>query len=85
MLSKPQSYTELTTETANIPTFADVLWVYEYEGDSFAKTRYGCLLCYIIKDILSSVNIWLILKKNPMNIITLFLIGTICLQGSKVL
>lgn len=51
MLSEPQGYTELTTETATIPTFADVLWVYEYEGDSFAKTRYGCLLCCISKNI----------------------------------
>lgn len=42
MLSnKPQGYTECTVETASIPTFADVLWVYEDEGDSFAKTRYS--------------------------------------------
>uniref|UniRef100_H3DFW7 Mitochondrial fission regulator n=1 Tax=Tetraodon nigroviridis TaxID=99883 RepID=H3DFW7_TETNG len=40
MLSnKPQGCTEFTVETAAIPTFADVLWVYEDEGDSFAKTR----------------------------------------------
>lgn len=66
MLSEPQGYTELSTETPTIPTFADVLWVYEYEGDSFAKTRYGCLLCCINKDILSSVNIWFILKKKSL-------------------
>lgn len=42
MLSnKPQGYSELTVETAAIPTFADVLWVYKDEGDSFAKTRYS--------------------------------------------
>lgn len=42
MLSnKPQGCTEFTMETVAIPTFADVLWVYEDEGDSFAKTRYS--------------------------------------------
>lgn len=41
MLSnKPQGYTEFTMETAAISTSADVLWVYEDEGDSFAKNRY---------------------------------------------
>lgn len=40
MLSnKPHGYIEFTAEPAAIPTFADVLWVYEDEGESFAKTR----------------------------------------------
>ncbi|TWW68955.1 mitochondrial fission regulator 2 [Takifugu flavidus] len=40
MLSnKPHGYIEFTTETAAIPSLADVLWVYEDEGESFAKTR----------------------------------------------
>ena len=39
LTNKPRGYTEFTMETA-IPTFADILWVYEDKGDSFAKTRY---------------------------------------------
>lgn len=41
MLSnKPHGYIEVTRETAAIPSLADVLWVYEDEGESFAKSRY---------------------------------------------
>lgn len=38
---KPHGYVDMTVETKSIPSFADVLWVFEDEGESFAKTRYG--------------------------------------------
>lgn len=36
---KRHGYVDLTADTPAIPSFADVLWVYEDEGDSFAKIR----------------------------------------------
>ncbi|XP_054474367.1 mitochondrial fission regulator 2 [Anoplopoma fimbria] len=36
---RPQGYVDITMETPAIPSFADVLWVFEDEGESFAKTR----------------------------------------------
>lgn len=36
---KPHGYMDMTVETKSIPSFADVLWVFEDEGESFAKTR----------------------------------------------
>lgn len=57
MLSnKPHGTIEYTTETAAIPSLADVLWVYEDEGESFAKTRYRQLF-YDNKNIFKTVNI----------------------------
>lgn len=57
MLSnKPHGYTEFTKETAAIPSLADVLWVYEDEGESFAKSRYRQFF-YNNKTILKTVNI----------------------------
>lgn len=57
MLSnKPHGSIEFTTETAAIPSLADVLWVYEDEGESFAKTRYRQFF-YNNKNIFEAVNI----------------------------
>ncbi|XP_056261613.1 mitochondrial fission regulator 2 [Seriola aureovittata] len=36
---KPYGYVDITADTPAIPSFADVLWVFEDEGESFAKTR----------------------------------------------
>ncbi|KAJ4928990.1 hypothetical protein JOQ06_004611 [Pogonophryne albipinna] len=36
---KPHGYVDMTVETKSIPSFADVIWVFEDEGESFAKTR----------------------------------------------
>ncbi|XP_028253393.1 mitochondrial fission regulator 2 [Parambassis ranga] len=36
---RPHGYVEVTMDTPAIPSFADVMWVCEDEGDSFAKTR----------------------------------------------
>ncbi|KAM7368005.1 hypothetical protein PAMP_014261 [Pampus punctatissimus] len=36
---RPHGYVDITVDTPAIPSFADVLWVFEDEGDSFAKTR----------------------------------------------
>uniref|UniRef100_A0A3B5QDU0 Mitochondrial fission regulator n=1 Tax=Xiphophorus maculatus TaxID=8083 RepID=A0A3B5QDU0_XIPMA len=36
---KPHGYIELEAEAPAIPTFADVMWVFDYEGESFARTR----------------------------------------------
>ncbi|XP_069014441.1 mitochondrial fission regulator 2 [Embiotoca jacksoni] len=36
---RPHGYVDITVETPAIPSFADVMWVFEDEGDSFAKTR----------------------------------------------
>ncbi|XP_033504240.2 mitochondrial fission regulator 2 [Epinephelus lanceolatus] len=36
---RPQGYVDFTAETPSIPSFADVMWVFEDEGESFAKTR----------------------------------------------
>lgn len=36
---RPYGYVDITVETPAIPSFADILWVLEDEGDSFAKTR----------------------------------------------
>uniref|UniRef100_A0A3Q1FVL7 Mitochondrial fission regulator n=1 Tax=Acanthochromis polyacanthus TaxID=80966 RepID=A0A3Q1FVL7_9TELE len=36
---RPHGYVDVTVETPAIPSFADVMWVFEDEGDSFAKTR----------------------------------------------
>ncbi|KAF3702773.1 Mitochondrial fission regulator 2 [Channa argus] len=36
---RPHAYVDITVDTRAIPSFADVLWVLEDEGDSFAKTR----------------------------------------------
>lgn len=36
---RPYGYVDVTVETPAIPSFADVMWVLEDEGDSFAKTR----------------------------------------------
>ncbi|XP_073349261.1 mitochondrial fission regulator 2 [Pagrus major] len=38
-LLKPHGYVDIPADTPAIPSFADVLWVLEDEGDSFAKTR----------------------------------------------
>ncbi|XP_049613611.1 mitochondrial fission regulator 2 [Syngnathus scovelli] len=38
--SRPHGYVDLPTETPAIPSFADVLWVLEDEGDGFAKSRH---------------------------------------------
>ncbi|XP_068433426.1 mitochondrial fission regulator 2 isoform X2 [Clinocottus analis] len=35
----PNGYVDVTVEAPAIPSFADVLWVFEDEGESFAKTR----------------------------------------------
>lgn len=37
---KSHGYVDITVDTPAIPSFADVAWVFEDEGDSFAKTRY---------------------------------------------
>uniref|UniRef100_A0A3Q3WQP1 Mitochondrial fission regulator n=1 Tax=Mola mola TaxID=94237 RepID=A0A3Q3WQP1_MOLML len=37
--SRPPGYVDLTADTPAIPSLSDVLWVYEDEGDSSAKTR----------------------------------------------
>uniref|UniRef100_A0A3Q1F312 Mitochondrial fission regulator n=1 Tax=Acanthochromis polyacanthus TaxID=80966 RepID=A0A3Q1F312_9TELE len=39
---RPHGYVDVTVETPAIPSFADVMWVFEDEGDSFAKTRKRC-------------------------------------------
>ncbi|XP_032441274.1 mitochondrial fission regulator 2 [Xiphophorus hellerii] len=36
---KPHGYIEVEAEAPAIPTFADVMWVFDYEGESFARTR----------------------------------------------
>lgn len=36
---RPNACVDITVDTRTIPSFADVLWVFEDEGDSFAKTR----------------------------------------------
>lgn len=36
---RPHGYDDVATETPAIPSFADVLWVFEDEGESFARTR----------------------------------------------
>uniref|UniRef100_UPI0037E76C9C mitochondrial fission regulator 2 n=1 Tax=Semicossyphus pulcher TaxID=241346 RepID=UPI0037E76C9C len=36
---RPHSNDDNTVETPTIPSFADVLWVFEDEGESFARTR----------------------------------------------
>lgn len=36
---RPHGYVDITVDAPAIPSFADVLWVAEDEGDSFAKTR----------------------------------------------
>ncbi|XP_074470886.1 mitochondrial fission regulator 2 [Sebastes fasciatus] len=36
---RPHGYVDVTVETPTIPSFSDVLWVFEDEGESFAKTR----------------------------------------------
>ncbi|XP_075940025.1 mitochondrial fission regulator 2 isoform X2 [Anarhichas minor] len=35
----PNGYVDIPVETPSIPSFADVMWVFEDEGESFAKTR----------------------------------------------
>ncbi|MEQ2160576.1 hypothetical protein GOODEAATRI_000723 [Goodea atripinnis] len=37
---RPNGYTEVAVDTPVIPTFADVMWVFDYKGESFARTRY---------------------------------------------
>lgn len=37
---KPHGYIEVEADAPAIPTFADVMWVFDYEGESFARTRY---------------------------------------------
>lgn len=66
--NKPQGYIEFTTETAAIPSLADVLWVYEDEGESFAKSRYRqCLYNTIIKTFLK-LQIFSSSKKKLINL-----------------
>ncbi|XP_034383862.1 mitochondrial fission regulator 2 isoform X1 [Cyclopterus lumpus] len=36
---RPHGYDDLPAEARAIPSFADVLWVFEDEGESYAKTR----------------------------------------------
>ncbi|XP_054875942.1 mitochondrial fission regulator 2 [Poeciliopsis prolifica] len=36
---KPHGYIEIEADAPAIPTFADVMWVFDYEGESFARTR----------------------------------------------
>ncbi|XP_042359579.1 mitochondrial fission regulator 2 [Plectropomus leopardus] len=36
---RPHGYVDDAVETPSIPSFADVMWVFEDEGESFAKTR----------------------------------------------
>lgn len=36
---RPHGYVDVTVDTPIIPSFADVVWVFEDEGDSSAKTR----------------------------------------------
>ncbi|MED6253770.1 hypothetical protein ATANTOWER_000897 [Ataeniobius toweri] len=36
---RPNGYTEVAVDTPVIPTFADVMWVFDYKGESFARTR----------------------------------------------
>ncbi|XP_071775126.2 mitochondrial fission regulator 2 [Centroberyx gerrardi] len=36
---RPHGYVDITVDTPAIPSFADVLWVEEDEGDNFAKIR----------------------------------------------
>lgn len=36
---RPHGYVDVTVETPSIPSLADVLWVFEDEGESFAKSR----------------------------------------------
>ncbi|XP_008295231.1 mitochondrial fission regulator 2 [Stegastes partitus] len=36
---RPHGYVDVTVETPAIPSFADVMWVFEDEGESFARTR----------------------------------------------
>ncbi|XP_057678808.1 mitochondrial fission regulator 2 [Corythoichthys intestinalis] len=40
LASGPQGYADLAVETPAVPSFADVLWVLEDEGENFAKTRH---------------------------------------------
>lgn len=37
---QPNGYADFAADTPAIPSFADVMWVYEDEGDGFAKNRY---------------------------------------------
>ncbi|XP_061668862.1 mitochondrial fission regulator 2 [Syngnathoides biaculeatus] len=39
LTSRPHGYTDVATETPTVPSFADVLWVVEDDGDGFAKNR----------------------------------------------
>ncbi|KAF1376532.1 hypothetical protein PFLUV_G00212460 [Perca fluviatilis] len=39
LTDRPHGRVDITTDTPAIPSFADVLWVFEDEGESFAKTR----------------------------------------------
>uniref|UniRef100_A0A8C6U4L6 Mitochondrial fission regulator n=1 Tax=Neogobius melanostomus TaxID=47308 RepID=A0A8C6U4L6_9GOBI len=36
---KPRGYGDITVETPSVPSFADVLWVFEDVGDGSTKTR----------------------------------------------
>ncbi|XP_014850025.1 PREDICTED: mitochondrial fission regulator 2 isoform X2 [Poecilia mexicana] len=36
---KHHGYIEVEADAPAIPTFADVMWVFDYEGESFARTR----------------------------------------------
>ncbi|KAM4712884.1 mitochondrial fission regulator 2 [Anableps anableps] len=36
---KSHGYIEVEADAPAIPTFADVMWVFDYEGESFARTR----------------------------------------------
>ncbi|XP_029352669.1 mitochondrial fission regulator 2 [Echeneis naucrates] len=36
---RPHGYVDITVDTPAIPSFADILWVFDDEGESFAKTR----------------------------------------------
>ncbi|XP_044025789.1 mitochondrial fission regulator 2 [Siniperca chuatsi] len=36
---RPSGYVDITVDTPAIPSFADVMWVFEDEGDGSAKTR----------------------------------------------
>ncbi|KAM9354222.1 mitochondrial fission regulator 2 isoform 1-T2 [Pholidichthys leucotaenia] len=36
---RPPAYAEVAVDAPNIPSFADVMWVFEDEGDSFARIR----------------------------------------------
>ncbi|XP_031177775.1 mitochondrial fission regulator 2 [Sander lucioperca] len=39
LTDRPHGHVDITMDTPAIPSFADVLWVFEDEGESFAKTR----------------------------------------------